>query len=234
MIYFIADLHFGDTGIQSWERPRFKDVTKHDQVLIRQFLCLNNNDEVYVLGDIGRLDDKNLEMFRKIKCHLYLIKGNHDTRKDQYYLDTFGFEKVYDHPFYITERILLSHEPMVVGNDIINIHGHLHNSRLNLPNYFNVNWAMNNYQFMTLHQVQKKMSSIPKISHVFLKEWYAANYQFIDNQRKDIEMDESGNIDIEATLAMDKWQDRYINKMDYEEWKNKYRVETVEEKQEQK
>ena len=54
-----------------------------------------------------------------------MIKGNHDNRSVNYYKNKFGFEEVYNHPVWFERRIVLSHIPIPVEDDIINIHGHL-------------------------------------------------------------------------------------------------------------
>ena len=85
-------------------------VTKKFNLLRYTFICL---------GDVGSSD-----YAAQIKAgHKVLLLGNHDRRKD--YKDI--FDEIYEGPLFISEKILLSHEPVYGLPWCLNIHGHDHN-----------------------------------------------------------------------------------------------------------
>ena len=85
-------------------------------------------DIVYILGDFGA-DGYEAELLSKLNGHKYLIKGNHDSKDNDYYRKA-GFEEVYDHPIIIDGFWILSHDALYVNSNMpyANIFGHVHNS----------------------------------------------------------------------------------------------------------
>ena len=88
------------------------------------FVCLSfkyvtKNDTLILLGDVG-----DIECVKKLRGYKVLIKGNHD-KGNSYYKDV--FDEVYEGPLFISQRILLSHEPIYGLDFCLNIHGHDHN-----------------------------------------------------------------------------------------------------------
>jgi calcineurin-like phosphoesterase family protein len=85
-----------------------------------------NDDIVYHLGDVI-FGDKKLckSIMEQLKGTKFLIKGNHDEKPDEFYLEN-GFTGVFDSVI-LSDGILLSHAPRQLTDDItINIHGHFH------------------------------------------------------------------------------------------------------------
>lgn len=122
-IYIIADMHFGDRFILSYENRPFKSVEEMDQTIIENWnRTVGSEDVVYVLGDVG--DESVIQQLNGIK---YLVKGNHDTKEDEIYRQC-GFAKVYDLPVILDEFWILSHEPMYVNSNMpyANLFGHVH------------------------------------------------------------------------------------------------------------
>ncbi len=114
-VYLLSDLHLNDDDCllmdPNWIPPDEqiwiinKKVTRSDT-----FICL---------GDVG-----SAEYASQIKAgHKVLLLGNHDRRKD--YKDI--FDEIYEGPLFISEKILLSHEPVYGLSWCLNIHGHDHN-----------------------------------------------------------------------------------------------------------
>lgn len=102
---------------------------------------VSDNDYVVFLGDVFFTNSNNLEMcrdmFRSFPGNKILIRGNHDRKDDQFYLDC-GFLAVTD--YLIAGRYFFCHYPCAPGNpaeakyreifeksrcDTI-IHGHIH------------------------------------------------------------------------------------------------------------
>ena len=114
-IWFYSDPHFGDQEMM-WLR---KNYIGDDEQVKRINSKVGKYDTLIILGDIG---DK--EFLKKIHAHIVLILGNHDAGATTYkgYAD-----EVYEGPLFISDRILLSHEPIVYPYGI-NIHGHDHSN----------------------------------------------------------------------------------------------------------
>lgn len=122
-IYFIADTHFGDERILRYENRPFKSVDEMNSEIIKRWNeCVQDEDTVYLLGDVGD------EAFVKdLSGKKFLVKGNHDTKSNEFYRNSF-FCEVYDLPVIFENFWLLSHEPLYVCENMpyANIFGHVH------------------------------------------------------------------------------------------------------------
>ena len=126
------------------------------------------NDRIFVLGDFA-FGNKTLirELVPRLNGKKMLVKGNHDNNRGTFYVEA-GFASTSHFPvFYtnpaqgITERFLLSHEPIfpTVG-DLINIHGHLHdgvNPAFYAPQHICVSAEMVNYRPISLPEIMAKL-----------------------------------------------------------------------------
>ena len=129
MIYFIADTHFTEENIMQYENRPFDSVAMMNREIVDRWnSVVNEDDEVYVLGDFGAAGQEAF-MLSQLKGKKFLVKGNHDVRSNQYYREA-GFEEVYDHPVIIRDFWILSHEPLYVNTNMpyANLFGHVHNS----------------------------------------------------------------------------------------------------------
>lgn len=191
--YFIGDFHFGHKNIIKFERIEFMSIEEHDAFIIA---AINNVvtplDTLYVLGDVGSLAPVAQINGRKI-----LIKGNHDKRSDAAYLGYFA--EVYNTPIYLNKRLVLSHEPIMVNTDVMNVHGHLHGARLASSNHICVSARNIEYRPITEQMLQIKLSRLPVQSTHFLEEWYADLYEF-DLNRNDVVTDANGRVLLKQTL----------------------------------
>lgn len=213
--YFISDLHFNHFNILDFERSHFRSMTEHNDFIIDTYNSIvNDDDTVYILGDLGsniHAMESLQSLYARLKGNKIIILGNHDRRANPEYYEAWGvFKEVHKYPIYLTRRIVLSHEPVQVGDTIINIHGHLHNATLNLDNYINVSAHMCNYKPLSLKNVNNKLRTMKKEDDSFLNEWYAQNYWFIPEMRdikrrqgrKDIFFNEDGTVNIEKTKKL--------------------------------
>lgn len=199
MDYFTSDLHLQHKEILNFERFNFKTIEEHDKYLFNLLKDkIKPTDTLYVLGDVGR----GIEIINEICGRKVLIMGNHDTLPKHVY--TSVFDEVYKYPIYYKNNILLSHYPVPVTQNVLNVHGHLHSSVLDLPNYKNANIAINDYQILTARQLEVLSMRLPPINNDFLKEWYAEYYKFIPKYRNsnDVLVDENNRIKIKETLEM--------------------------------
>ena len=183
MEYIISDLHFNHNNIINFERTSFSTIEEHDMFIIKQWnKIVYDTDIVYILGDLGGPKSKLEEYFKLLKGSKILILGNHDEYSVEFYKNLDGVKNVYNTPVFIRKRIVLSHEPIRVNEDILNIHGHLHNASLTLNNYINTNCHILDYKPVKFKKIENKLYSLPKLSNKFLEEWYAPYYNFTKNK----------------------------------------------------
>jgi calcineurin-like phosphoesterase family protein len=129
-VYVVSDNHFGHVNVLKYESRPFPDVeTMNSGMVLRWNNVVGKNDIVYHLGDFCMGGAEYIALYRApLNGRIFLIKGNHDSRKNQVYLDA-GFERVYDKPI-LVDGCILSHAPIYVDpnatHDFINIHGHVH------------------------------------------------------------------------------------------------------------
>lgn len=113
-VYLLSDTHFGDPEClmmdENW-------ITPEEQLAIINDL-VKTNDTFVCLGDVG-----DPAFAARIKARQkILILGNHDKRRDYRGI----FTEIYEGPLFISEKILLSHEPVTGLPWCLNIHGHDH------------------------------------------------------------------------------------------------------------
>lgn len=209
MIYFISDFHFGHKNILNFERKQFNTIEEHDQYIISIYnKVVKKDDTCYILGDIGASGfnvskEYLIKCFKQLNGKKIIILGNHDRYPKSFYKELYGVTEVYDHPVYLSKRIALSHEPIKVDDDVLNIHGHLHGATLNLPNYLTVSAHLINYKPVSYKLIMNILNKIPKCSKRFMEEWYAEYYNFSE-KRNDIIYKDNGLIDIHATKTLKK------------------------------
>ena len=52
--FFISDLHFSHANILKYDNRPYSDIVEHDKGLIERWnSVVTDEDEVYILGDIG-------------------------------------------------------------------------------------------------------------------------------------------------------------------------------------
>ena len=115
-VYVISDTHFEDSDCKLMD-PNW--ITPEEQVEIINSM-VHKNDTLIHLGDVG-----NPEWINKLKAgHKVLIMGNHDQSIQKFKI---YFDEVYEGCLFISDKILLSHEPVYGLPWCLNIHGHDHN-----------------------------------------------------------------------------------------------------------
>lgn len=122
MKYFIADLHIGDKNVMLYEHRPFETAEKMREQIIKNWNeKVNDEDEVYLLGDIG-----DISILNELKGNIIIVTGNHDNA-DLIKNNCPNIE-VNTHPIMVG-YLWLSHEPigyMPPECPYLNIHGHLH------------------------------------------------------------------------------------------------------------
>ena len=154
--FVVSDLHFGHGNVLAYEHIRAEKVAEivgipkdqviemacnknefiletHNQMLIDAWnATVKDEDIVFFLGDFCLT--KNAELIKKwvsqLKGRKRMIMGNHDLRKEVFYMEC-GFESVCRWPVLYNRHIWLSHEPMpreLVPQGYINFFGHVHSN----------------------------------------------------------------------------------------------------------
>lgn len=139
-------------------------------------------------------------MIRNVGAKSIFLYGNHDKQED---LSVFQqhFDEVYFYPVYLSQKLVVSHFPVAVYNDTINIHGHLHGCKLKDLNHVCASIHVINYQPLTSKHLDSIYSRLPKFTRRFLYEPWAADHQFIQ-PKEDVVMDPNGNIDLSASRLL--------------------------------
>lgn len=153
-VWLISDTHFDDPDrdFMGYEIS----TEQHFQYIIE---TCHKNDTLIHLGDVG-----NKEYFKKIKSHKVLILGNHD-RRPEYYEDC--FDEIYDGPLFVSDKILLSHEP-ILGDCWLSIHGHDHSGWTVGSNHINLAANVVGYKPISLGNIIKmgSLKEIPSIHRI--------------------------------------------------------------------
>lgn len=86
---------------------------------------VNDQDRVYILGDIAFSPSKMRQSVARLKGRKVLVPGNHDPTKMRKYFDLFDDVRGY----VVKKGFIMSHIPIHEGSLSrwrLNIHGHLH------------------------------------------------------------------------------------------------------------
>ena len=175
-IWLYSDPHFADEEMQYLRKNYIGDEEQVKRINSK----VGKNDTIIFLGDIG---DK--EYIKKIRGYKVLIMGNHDqgashfrrvkeelhTVENGQFIYTFAtednhlFDEVYEGPLFVSEKILLSHEPINLPF-VLNIHGHDH-SYWNPEdvNHWNICAEHINYTPINLNEIVKS-GRLNKISSI--------------------------------------------------------------------
>lgn len=136
MNYYIGDLHIGCTN-------KYEGRTlEHDKLILENWnRVVHQNDNVYLLGDIGRFgnnrDNEYLCRYLSVlKGRKHWILGNHDNTKDarinQLFVEICDYKEIIDNYSGLNYKLVLSHHPIFVWNGCykgwLHLYGHTHNN----------------------------------------------------------------------------------------------------------
>jgi len=211
MIWFTSDLHLNHYNILTLEKENLaknglsyiRTIEEYNDMIINRInSCVKAEDTLYILGDVafGGLDVIR-PLINRINGHKILVMGNHDRfQKSQgQYL---GFKETYDCPIYLNGvrgKVILSHEPVMEAYNnpyvTLNIHGHLHNSCLDLPNYLNINIAEHEYYPVNYDTLCKRIFNSGKNRREsFGQEWYIKHQKFSKSESGRLNLDINGHL----------------------------------------
>lgn len=172
-IFVVSDTHFGHEKSLTFQNSvgRFRSIEDKDRFIIANWnSVVRDDDVVYHLGDVFLGGSKRAQrILRCLNGHKILVRGNHDAKSDNWYLNA-GFSEVHriiwltspTHPQ--THRYVFTHVPLPyvqlqaieqLGFIVKNYHGHLHaatdraftgNDVWDFPDrYFNASVEANGY-----------------------------------------------------------------------------------------
>lgn len=155
-IFILSDLHFDDSDCKLMD-PNWISIEEQQNILRN---TIHKNDTFICLGDIG-----NKQCLKEIwplnkKPYIVLILGNHDA-PGEFNNDNY-FDEVYNGPLFISNKLLLSHEPIMVSskegletnNSIVyNIHGHNHSGDMYEQNGINLACNVCEYKPISLKTI---------------------------------------------------------------------------------
>lgn len=162
-----ADHHFGHANILNFEDAqgnklrgsRFKSVEEHDEHLIKVHNELVSPlDRVYLLGDVC-ISRRSIHTLGRLAGRLVLVRGNHDIFKLEDYIPY-----VDDVRAYVVQKdkdgnkVILSHIPIhpdCLGRFGTNIHGHLHQNKLDDTRYKCVSLEHTDYKPIQIFEALK-------------------------------------------------------------------------------
>lgn len=204
--YIISDLHLTHKNIIKYcKRPyemTSEGVGLMMEDIFKLFDALPENCIVWNLGDL--LDTSVAHSIDEVRAivdrmkgpkglrKLYLILGNHDNCKLNKSRITFyyeaGFNKVYDTPIIVSDKFILSHEPVYLDKSSIftNLYGHTHDKAIE-SNYFCYDWekvfiAAREARAQGLEEPEPKIAFPEKEidTNKYLNVCYDYNHRFLD------------------------------------------------------
>ena len=79
-IFIVSDLHLAHSKDFIYGARGFENVEDMNETIIRKWNeIVDEEDDVYVLGDLVMGPEVNLQMLRRLKGRLHIVRGNHDV-----------------------------------------------------------------------------------------------------------------------------------------------------------
>lgn len=139
MIYFIADLHFGQEELNKTKDKRgFNTIDELNEYMIKQWNSkVEKDDTVIVLGDFSLTNAiETNEILERLKGKKWLIIGNHDRKllvDKKFRKDYFEVITPYEEIEVDGKYLILCHYPISTyinqfSDDTYMLHGHIHNT----------------------------------------------------------------------------------------------------------
>jgi calcineurin-like phosphoesterase family protein len=149
--WLIADPHFGHSAIIDYESRPFKNIEEMDDTIIKNWNELvKNKDKIYLLGDFcfhyGK--EKTIALIKRLHGYKILIIGNHDYNRSNSWWSEVGFSEVSRYPILVDDFYIFSHQPCYLNQNMpyINIHGHMHGTKMIGNKYISVSVEQINYK----------------------------------------------------------------------------------------
>ncbi len=158
-IWFTSDWHLGHFNIITYSGRPFSSTEEMDAALVENHNKLvRPQDKVYNLGDVV-INKKHLHKAKAFNGHKRLLRGNHDVYTTKMYLDA-GFEEIA--AYRVMAGMIFSHIPIhesSMGRFGMNVHGHMHEKKLDDVRYMNICVEHTDYAPLSLEQIVEEMRS---------------------------------------------------------------------------
>lgn len=171
MIYVISDTHFCHPNIIKLCNRPFNSVEEMNEELIKRWNAVVGPEDTvihcgdFIMGSINNID----KILPRLNGYIILIVGNHDTKnKIKKYIEDYSdkisvFENGY-YLFYENCSYKFVHKPpqedeVELFDNVIIIHGHIHNSenfKYGIKNVFNVSADAIDFQPLPLFLINNK------------------------------------------------------------------------------
>ena len=137
-IYLTSDLHLGHDREFVWKVRGFNSVEEMNNALVERWnSVVDNDDDVYVLGDLVLGSISNVDYLTKLNGRLHIVFGNHDTEMRRTVYKELPNEVEADWAImlkYKKYHFYLTHFPSMTGNlekeslkqCTLNLFGHTH------------------------------------------------------------------------------------------------------------
>lgn len=165
--WFTSDTHFFHANILKFTGANGKRIRPfgsleemHELMIERWNKCVRPQDYVYHLGDVTfQYHGKFNELMSRLNGHKRLIVGNHDQLKNPNLFR--WFDKVDLWRGYKEHNFTLSHIPLrldSIRNGKFNVHGHIHQNRMEDLHYVNVCVEVRDYTPVHLDTILEEIS----------------------------------------------------------------------------
>lgn len=161
-MFVCADPHFGHVNILKYAGRPFATIEEHDAELVRRWnSVVGKDDSVWLLGDVV-MNKRRIEPLMQLNGSIHLVMGNHDNHGEDWpgmsiFASRHGAVKYGGY--------LLTHypvHPVQVAFVKGNIHGHMHDKKIDDPRYINVSMEHIEYTPQPLDQVISKHQKMMK------------------------------------------------------------------------
>ena len=145
-IFFTSDLHMGHDREFVWKVRGYDSVQAMTLAQVQKWSeTIEDDDDVYVLGDLMLGDSNNIEFIKQLKGKIHIVLGNHDTaNREKMYRELPNVVEIAEVGIrlqYKKHHFILTHYPMLTGNlekeslkqMTLNLYGHTHQ----LTNFYN-------------------------------------------------------------------------------------------------
>lgn len=145
-IFLTSDPHMGHDREFIWKPRGYTSVSAMNITQVQKWNgIIEDDDDVYVLGDVMLGDASNIEFIKQLKGRIHIVLGNHDTaNREKMYRELPNVVEVAEVGIrlkYKKHHFVLTHYPMMTGNlekeslkqMTLNLYGHTHQT----SNFYN-------------------------------------------------------------------------------------------------
>lgn len=145
-IFLTSDPHMGHDREFIWKPRGYESVSAMNITQVQKWNgIIEDDDDVYVLGDVMLGDASNIEFIKQLKGRIHIVLGNHDTaNREKMYRELPNVVEVAEVGIrlkYKKHHFVLTHYPMMTGNlekeslkqMTLNLYGHTHQT----SNFYN-------------------------------------------------------------------------------------------------